>query len=131
MGNNLLSCGAKKQATVSRSTAEAEYRALASTIAELIWYTHLLKSLGYLLPTPTLHYDNKSALNIAKNPVFYHRTKHIEIDVHFVPEQVTCGVINLAHVSGQDQVANIFSKSLCSLKLTPNRSKLCVGPIPP
>lgn len=76
---------------------------------------------------PTLHCDNKSALNIDKNLVFHHRTKHIEIDVHFIQEQVTHGVINLAHVSGQDQVVDIFIKSLCSPKLTPNRSKLYVG----
>ncbi|KAF5472656.1 hypothetical protein F2P56_009355 [Juglans regia] len=91
MGDNLLSWGAKKQATVSRSTAEAEYRALASTTAELMWFMHLPKSIGYLILAPTLYCDNISAINMAKNPIFHHRTKHIEIDIHFVREQVARG----------------------------------------
>jgi len=114
MGDNLLSWGAKKQATMSRSTAEAEYRALASTTAELMWFIHLLKSIGYLLPAPTLCCDNLSAINMAENPVFHHRTKHIEIDVHFVREQVARGSLSLQHISGPAQIADIFTKPLCA-----------------
>lgn len=114
MGNNLLSWGAKKQATVSRSTAEAEYRALASTTAELMWFMNLLQSIGYHLPPPKLYCDNISAVTMAKNPVFHHRTKHIEIDVHFVREQVARGDLLLEHVAGPDQIADIFTKPLCS-----------------
>lgn len=58
---------------------------------------------------PILHCDNTSTVNIAKNLVFHHRTKHIEIDVHFVREQVARGVIKLAPISGDDQIANIFT----------------------
>jgi len=131
MGDNLLSWGAKKQATMSRSTAEAEYRALASTTAELMWFIHLLKSIGYLLPAPTLCCDNLSAINMAENPVFHHRTKHIEIDVHFVREQVARGSLSLQHISGPAQIADIFTKPLCAAKFLPNRTKLFIGPIPP
>ncbi|XP_041025308.1 uncharacterized mitochondrial protein AtMg00810-like [Juglans microcarpa x Juglans regia] len=71
MANNSLSWEAKKQATISRSTAEAEYRALATTIVELIWFLNLLQSIGYSTSTPTLYCDNINAINMAKNLVFY------------------------------------------------------------
>ena len=71
---------------MSRSTAEAEYRTLASTTAKLMWFVHLLNTIGHCVPSPQLFYDNISAIHMAKNPVFHHRTKHIEIDVHFVRE---------------------------------------------
>lgn len=84
MVTNLLSWGAMKQAVVAHSTAEAEYHSLASTTAELMSFMHLLKNLGYSLPSPMQHTNNNNALSMAKNPVFHHCTKHIEIDVHFI-----------------------------------------------
>ncbi|KAF5475228.1 hypothetical protein F2P56_007058 [Juglans regia] len=131
MGDNLLSWGAKKQATVSRSTSEAKYHALASTIAKLMWFMHLLKSISYLIHAPTLYCDNISAINMAKNPVFHHRTKHIQIDIHFVREQVARGILFLQHISGPDQIVDIFTKPLCAAKFLPNRSKLFSSPISP
>jgi hypothetical protein len=116
---------------MSRSIAEAEYCALTSTTAELMWFIHLLKSIGYLLPAPALYCDNLSAINMAKNPVFHHRTKHIEIDVHFVREQVARGILSLQHISGPAQIADIFTKPLCVAKFLPNRTKLFISPIPP
>ena len=131
MGNNLLLWGVKKQAIVSRSTAEAKYRALASTTTKLMWFMNLLQSIGYCLPPPKLYYDNISAVTIAKNPVFHHRTKHIEIDVHFVRERVASGDLLLEHVAGPNKTANIFAKPLCSAKFVPNRDKLLIGSLPP
>ena len=57
---------------------------LASTIAEIMWFLNLLQSIVFSLPAPTLYCDNISAINMAKHPVFHHRTKYIEIDIHFV-----------------------------------------------
>jgi hypothetical protein len=108
LGNNLIYWGAKKQATVSRSTAEAEYRALPSTTAELMWFVHLLKNIGHCVPPPKLYCDNISAIHMAKNPVFHHRTKHIEIDVHFVKERVASGALSLAYIPGSNKL-RIFS----------------------
>ena len=84
MSANLLSWDVKKQTTISHFMAEAEYHAQTSTIAELIWFMNLLKSISYCLPPPKLYCDNISAIIMANNPVCHHRTKHIELDVHFV-----------------------------------------------
>lgn len=110
---------------------EAKYRALAATTIELMWFMNLIHNLGYTLLAPTLCYDNISALNMAKSPVFHHRTKHIEIDPHLVREKVAHGTISLAHILGNDQVANVFTKSLCGPRFLPCQRKLHVGPILP
>lgn len=85
LGNSLVSWKSKKQHTISRSSVEAEYRCMAAVTAEIIWLTGLLKELGVFLSSPVqLFYDKKVALQIANNPIFHERTKHIEIDCYFV-----------------------------------------------
>lgn len=113
LGNSLISWKAKKQATVSRSSTEAEYRAMATLASELIWLQHLFKDLHLDLKTKTVMYcDNQSAIHIATNPTFHERTKHIEIDCHFIRDQVTTGAIKLLPVSSDNQLADIFTKAL-------------------
>uniref|UniRef100_A0A2N9G5X4 Integrase catalytic domain-containing protein n=1 Tax=Fagus sylvatica TaxID=28930 RepID=A0A2N9G5X4_FAGSY len=86
---NPITWSAKKQLTVSRSSTESEYRALALASAEVCWLRTLLKDLGvFISEAPILWCDNVSALAIASNPVFHARTKHIEVDFHFVRESV-------------------------------------------
>lgn len=88
-GPNLVSWCAKKPHTVSRSSIEAEYRAMANTAANLIWIQQLLAELHLHIPSPhVLWCDNKSTISLASNPVFRARTKHIEIDYYFIREQV-------------------------------------------
>ncbi|GJW52763.1 putative RNA-directed DNA polymerase [Tanacetum coccineum] len=101
----------KKQATVSRSSAEAEYRCMVSATCEVIWITNLLKDLCIknLLPV-NLYSDSSSAIQIAANPVFHERTKHFEVDVHFIREKVQDGVINTFKVASADQTADLFTK---------------------
>ena len=87
LGSNCVSWSSKKQPTAARSSTEAEYRALASATAELTWTTYLLRDVGVSLPQPPqLFSDNLSALHMTINPVFHARTKHIELDYHFVHE---------------------------------------------
>jgi hypothetical protein len=113
LGSNPITWSAKKQATVSRSSTESEYRALATASAEVCWLRTLLKDLGiYLSQPPILWCDNVSALAIASNPVFHARTKHIEVDFHFIRERVLRKDLVVKFVSTIDQLADIFTKSL-------------------
>ena len=81
LGANLVSWSSKRQNTVARSSTEVEYRALASTAAEMTWITYLLQDIGLpMTQTPLLLGDNMSALHLTKNPLFHARTKHIEIE---------------------------------------------------
>ena len=122
-GNSPISWFAKKQGTVSRSSIEAEYHALASTTAELYWIRMLLRDIGLFLPHPLLLWcDNVSALAIATNPVFHARTKHIEVDYYFAREKVLRRDVMLKFISTHDQLVDLFTKSLLlgSIGLPPN-----------
>ncbi|RVW26204.1 Retrovirus-related Pol polyprotein from transposon RE1 [Vitis vinifera] len=113
LGSSLISWKSKKQTFVARSNTEAEYRALADTTSELLWLRWLLKDLGVSTSSATpLYCDNQSAIHIAHNDVFHERTKHIEIDCHFIRYHLVHGALKLFSVSSKDQLADIFTKSL-------------------
>ncbi|GJW57947.1 uncharacterized mitochondrial protein-like protein [Tanacetum coccineum] len=131
LGGNLVSWSAKKQPTVSRSSCESEYRAMANTAAEIIWITHLLRELHALPPDrPTLLCDNKSALFMSQNPVSHKRAKHIDLDYHFVRELVASGKLYTKFIPTKLQVADIFTKSLPRPQIEYFRSLLRLGPPP-
>ncbi|RVW40786.1 Retrovirus-related Pol polyprotein from transposon RE1 [Vitis vinifera] len=103
----------KKQDVVARSSAEAEYRAMALATCELIWLKHLLRELRFGKDEQMkLICDNQAALHIASNPVFHERTKHIEVDCHFIREKIASGCVATSFVNSNDQLADIFTKSL-------------------
>lgn len=113
LGGNLVSWKSKKQSVVSRSSAEAEYRAMANATCELVWIKQLLEELKFCNVTPMkLICDNQAAMHIASNPVFHERTKHIEIDCHFVREKILDGTIVTKFAFSNDQLADVFTKSL-------------------
>jgi hypothetical protein len=127
LGPNLISWSAKKQNIVSRSSTKTEYRSLSLTTAELFWLRMLLQELHISLPSPpTLWCDNLGALGLASNPVFHARTKHIEVDVHFIREKVTNRDILLRHLSTLEQVADIFTKGHPANRFCYLRDKLKV-----
>ncbi|GAA0156510.1 transmembrane signal receptor [Lithospermum erythrorhizon] len=113
LGSSPVSWKTKKQVTVARSSAEAEYRSMASVTCELKWLKGLLKFFGVPHTRPCgLVYDSQSAIHLAQNPVFHERTKHIEIYCHFLRDAVLDGTIRMSHVRTTDQLADIFTKAL-------------------
>ncbi|XP_068663093.1 uncharacterized mitochondrial protein AtMg00810-like [Aristolochia californica] len=108
LGDNLISWSVKKQPTVSRSSCEFEYRALAHTAAEIIWLTHLLTYLHVPLPQPPLLLcDNKSTIFLSSNPVSYKRSKHIELGYHFLRELIVVDKLYTHYVPSHLQIADI------------------------
>ncbi|GJV04776.1 ribonuclease H-like domain-containing protein, partial [Tanacetum coccineum] len=111
--NCLISWKSKKQNTISNSSTEAEYESLSSAACEIIWIQKLLLDLNTKVSLPIdLHCDNKFALQLAINPVFHERSKHFEIDVHFIREKTAKGLLNTKKNYSSDQTADILTKHL-------------------
>ena len=123
LGDNLISWSSKRQNTLSHSSAEAEYRVVANVVAETTWIRNLVLELHCPLPKATIVYcDNISAVYMSHNPVQHQRTKHVEMDIHFLHEQVALGHIRVLHVPPSFQCVDIFIKGChfsCSLLLCP------------
>ncbi|KAL5795083.1 hypothetical protein ACOSP7_003677 [Xanthoceras sorbifolium] len=113
LGSGTISWCSKRQPTVSLSTTEAEYRAAAMAAQESTWLIQLMNDLhqqvDYAVP---LYCDNQSAILLAENPVFHARTKHMEVHYHFVREKVLQEEIEMRQVKTDEQVADLFTKSL-------------------
>jgi hypothetical protein len=125
LGKSLISWRTKKQLTVSKSSSEAEYRALAAATCELQWLMYLFKDLHVqCTKLPVLYCDNQSALHIVANPVFHERTKHLEIDCHIVREKLKGGLMKLLPVMSKDQIADFFTKPLLPQQFNTLLSKL-------
>ncbi|KAL9273222.1 Serine/threonine-protein kinase AFC2-like protein [Drosera capensis] len=121
--------GSKKQPTVSKSSTEAEYRAVAFTVADTLWICSLLAELGFpLVKHVRLFCDNVSASYLALNSVFHARSKHVAVDYHFVRERVSHGDLIVRYVPTHLQLANIFTKSLSSDRFEFLCSNLGVAP---
>ncbi|KAK2968892.1 hypothetical protein RJ640_013235 [Escallonia rubra] len=127
LGTNAISWKSTRQKSVSRSSSEAEYKAIANSTAEILWVTNLLHELGITLPKPpALFCDNTGATYLCANPVFHSRMKHIALDYHFVRECVTNGSLYVHHINTKDQLADILTKALNRRQFLHLRSKIGV-----
>ena len=113
LGQHLISWRYQKQRTVARSSTEAEYKAVADATTEFIWIKSLFQELRIPLQcTPILGCDNVGATYLAANPIFHARRKHVEIDYHFVREQVQLRHMCIRYLSTKDQTTDNLTKAL-------------------
>ncbi|KAH9723693.1 hypothetical protein KPL70_007207 [Citrus sinensis] len=127
LGSGTISWCSKRQPTVSLSTTEVEYRAAVMAAQESTWLIQLMNDLHQPVDYAVLLYcDNQSAIRLAENPVFHARTKHVEVHYHFVREKVLQKEIEMRQVKTDEQIADLFTKSLSVGKFEHFRRQLSV-----
>lgn len=127
----MISWSAKRQETVSRSSTEAEYQALAETAQEITWISQLLRDLDIPQERSTLLLcDNLSAVYLSTNPALHKKSKHFERDWHYIRERVALGLIETRHIPASLQIADIFTKALPRQAFEHLRRKLGVEETP-
>lgn len=132
LGSTPVSWSSKKQNGVTRSSTEAEYRAVANTASEVRWICSLLQELGVKLPVaPIIYCDNTEATYLCANPVFHSRMKHIATDYHFIRSMIQLGMVRISHISTRDQLADALTKPLSRQQFIIAISKIGVTRVPP
>jgi hypothetical protein len=124
LGRSLVSWASKKQNSVALSTAEAEYIVAGHCCVQLLWMRQTLRGYGYKLSKVPLLCDNESAIRMAENPVEHSRTKHIDIQYHFLRDHQQRGDIEIAYINTKDQLADIFTKPLDEKTFSKLRNEL-------
>ena len=125
VGGNLVTWRSKKQKLVSRSSAEAEFRGMVHGVCKLLWIKRILRDLGIGVISPMqLYWDNQAAVKIANNPVQHDRTKHVDIDRHFIKDHLERKTMELPHINSKDQLADMLTKAVCGRVFHSSISKL-------
>ena len=113
INGNVVSWASKKQRVVALSTAEAEWIAVTECVKEMKWMMQLMGELGYTVETPmTVYEDNQSTIKICENDVLHERVKHVDLDYHWIRDNVKEKLIELKWVPSQEELADMFTKSL-------------------
>ncbi|XP_060668454.1 uncharacterized mitochondrial protein AtMg00810-like [Ziziphus jujuba] len=117
LGDALISWKCQKQRKLSKSSTESEYRAMSSACSEIVWLRRLLSELVFPQADPTpLYADNMSAIRITVNPVLHEKTKHIEVDCHYIRNAYVDNIITVPYVSTKFQIADILTKALTKIR---------------
>ena len=110
---------------VSWSSAEAKYLGMAQGVCELLWLRRLLRDLGFAPLKPMdLYCNNKATIAIAHNPVEHGRTKHVEVDRHFVKEKLDAEIISFPFISSEYQLADVLTKAVSTTVFLNSLDKL-------
>ncbi|KAL5756464.1 hypothetical protein ACOSQ2_021210 [Xanthoceras sorbifolium] len=120
LGGTAVSWVSQLQKIVALSTTEAEYVAVMEASKEMVWLQSLLEELGKKQEDNVLYYDSQSANHLAKNPSFHSRTKHIQLQYHFIWSLLENGILKLEKISGAQNPADMLTKTV-----TANKLKLC------
>ena len=125
MANGAISWASQQQKTVALSVGEAEYMELANTGRQAAWLRSFSGEIGFPIEGPiSLCSDNQAAIFLTINPAVERRTKHIDIRHHYIWEQYKEKVIEPFHVAGEENPADLFTKSLPVVKVEKFRSKI-------
>jgi len=115
----------QEKSIIARSCAKVEYRVISSAACELIWLKHLLAYFGFLGVTIMILFcDNQAVIHIASNLVFHEHTKHIEVDYHYIRQQVQAKLIQPQYVRSHDKLVDVITKALLSTQFHRLLSKL-------
>lgn len=115
IGPNLFSWSFKKPSLVARSSTEPEYRNMDNETADLMWVQSLLSEIQIVTQSPLLLCDNPNEVLLSHNLVLHARTRHLELDIHFVREKVASKKLLVQHVPSSSQIAYALTKSLYPL----------------
>ena len=128
----MVSWSTKKQTTVATSSTEAEYMAAHHCSKQVVWIRNLLTELGSTTAqSPMMIYiDNRGAIEIAKDPKHHQRTKHIDVQHHYICEWVTLKIVKIEHVPSCDMLADGFTKALPRIKYDRMLDGLGIGHLP-
>ena len=130
VGGNLVTWRSKKQKVVALSSAKAEFRGMAKGLCELLWLKKLLTEIGFAPNFEmNLFYDNKLAIDISHNLVQHDHTKHVEVDQHFIKQNLEAKIIRFPFVKSEDQLADILTKAISKKDFHNSLDKLGVRDI--
>lgn len=125
LDESLITWVSQKQRCVALSSCEAEFMAATAAACQGVWLKNFLGQITGGKHGPVIIYvDNKSAIDLAKNPVFHRRSKHIDIRYHFIRECVERGEIVIKHISTEEQRADVLTKALSTVKFERMRALL-------
>ena len=126
-GNSTISWSSRRQATVAKSSTEAEYVALSMAAQEAIWLRRLLKDIGVGVDhATTIHEDNQGAIQLSRNPKHHNRTKHVDVSFHFTRERIITKEIDVCYVPTDHNLSDIMTKGLARVSYQKFRDLLGV-----